>query len=163
MLISFDTLPKNARIWIFPSSRLLNDSDVLKIEEHCSAFLQSWTAHKMDLDAAFKIIDHAFLVISVDEKNTGASGCSLDKLHQFVKQLGMELSVSFLERLNITFLQENGETTILPIKEVEKKIQHAEINAETRVYDITLLSVEELSSKFQVPLRDTWLSRYLMN
>ncbi|MBK7682830.1 MAG: hypothetical protein IPJ26_10400 [Bacteroidetes bacterium] len=163
MLISFDTLPKNARIWIFPSSRLLSASEVLKIEEHCSAFLQSWTAHKMDLDAAFKIIDHAFLVISVDEKNTGASGCSLDKLHQFVKELGAELSLSFLERLNVTFLQENGETRILPLKEIEQKIQHAEINASTKVYDITLLSVEELSSKFKVPLSTTWLNRYLMN
>jgi hypothetical protein len=163
MLISFDTLPQHARIWIFPSSRLLNPTEEEKIETHCATFLQSWTAHKMDLDAAFKIIDHAFLVISVDEKNTDASGCSLDKLHMFVKQLGVELSVSFLERLNVTFLQENGETSILPLKEVEKKIQQSEINADTKVYDITLLSVEELSSKFKVPLSNTWLSRYLMN
>ncbi len=163
MLISFDTLPKNARIWIFPSSRLLNIAEVEKIEDRSSAFLHSWTAHKMDLDAAFKIVDRAFLIISVDEKNTGASGCSIDKLHQFVKELGAELSLSFLERLNVTFLQENGETCILPLKEIEQKIQHAEINANTKVYDITLLSVEELSSKFKVPLSTTWLNRYLMN
>ena len=163
MLISFDTLPKNARIWIFPSSRLLSPAEVEKIELHSSTFLQSWTAHKMDLDAAFKIVDRAFLIISVDEKNTGASGCSIDKLHQFVKELGAELSLSFLERLNVTFLQENGETSILPLKDIEQKIQHAEINANTKVYDITLLSVEELSSKFKVPLSTTWLNRYLMN
>ncbi|MFN0188621.1 MAG: hypothetical protein ACKVQV_07965 [Bacteroidia bacterium] len=163
MLISFDTLPQHARIWIFPSSRLLSPSEVGKIEELSSSFLQSWTAHKVDLDAAFKIIDHAFLVISVDEKNTGASGCSLDKLHQFVKQLGAELSVSFLDRLNVAFLQENGQTSILPLKEVERKIQQSEMNADTKVYDITLLSVEELTSKFKVPLSTTWLNRYLMN
>ena len=163
MLISFDTLPKNARIWIFPSSRLLNMAEVEKIEDRSSAFLQSWTAHKMDLDAAFIIVDRAFLIISVDEKNTGASGCSLDKLHLFVKELGAALSLSFLERLNVTFLQENGEACILPLKEIEQKIQHAEINADTKVYDITLLSVEELSSKFKVHLSANWLNRYLMN
>ncbi|MBK9637859.1 MAG: hypothetical protein IPO63_08575 [Bacteroidetes bacterium] len=163
MLISFETLPKEARIWIFPSSRLLNTDEVEKIANRCSSFLQSWTAHKMDLDAAFKIIDQAFLVISVDEKNTGASGCSIDKLHQFVKELGTELSLSFLERLNVTFLQENGETKILPLKEIEQKIQREEMNADTKVYDITLLSVDELNFKFKVPLSTTWLNRYLMN
>lgn len=163
MLIPFNTLPKDARIWIFPSNRILSSSEVNLIETRCSSFLKSWTAHKMDLDAAFSIIDQAFLIISVDENNTGASGCSLDKLHQFVKELGSELTVSFFERLNVTLILENGDTAILPLKDVEKKIQHAEITAETKVYDITLLNVEDLKTKFNVPLGDTWLSRYLMN
>lgn len=163
MLIPFHTLPKDARIWIFPSNRILNASEVDSIESRSASFLQSWTAHKMDLNAAFSIIDNAFLVISVDEKSTGASGCSLDKLHQFVRELGSELSLNFLERLNVTFLLDNGDTSILPLKEVEKKIQQAEITAETKVYDITLLSMEDLKTKFNVPLKTTWLSRYLMN
>jgi hypothetical protein len=163
MLIPFDTLPNDARIWIFPSSRILNAGEVELIKTRCASFLQSWTAHKMDLDAAFNIIDNAFLIISVDEKNTGASGCSLDKLHQFVKELGSELSLSFLERLNVAILLDNGSTAILPLKEVEKKIQNSEITAATKVYDITLLSVEDLNNKFSVPLGTTWLSRYLMN
>lgn len=163
MLIPFNTLPKDARIWIFPSSRILNASEVKFIETKCVSFLQNWTAHKMDLDAAFSIIDNAFLIISVDEKNTGASGCSLDKLHQFVKELGSELSLSFLERLNVTLLFDNGDAAILPLSEVEKKIQKSEITADTKVYDITLLNVEDLKTKFNVPLGTTWLSRYLMN
>lgn len=163
MLIPFNSLSKDARIWIFPSNRILNASEIKLIETNCVSFLQSWTAHKMDLDAAFSIIDNAFLIISVDEKNTGASGCSIDKLHQFVKELGTELSLSFLERLNVTLLFENGDAAILPLSEVEKKIQKSEITADTKVYDITLLNVEDLKTKFNVPLGTTWLSRYLMN
>lgn len=163
MLIPFNTLPKDARIWIFPSNRILNTSEVKYINAKCVTFLQSWTAHKLDLDAAFSIIDNAFLIISVNEKITGASGCSIDKLHQFVKELGNELSLSFLDRLNVTLQVDNGDTCILPLKEVEKKIQKAEITGDTKVYDITLLNIEDLQTKFNVPLSTTWLSRYLMN
>jgi hypothetical protein len=31
------------------------------------------------------------------------------------------------------------------------------------VYDITILSAGELTTKFKVPLGETWLSRYLLN
>jgi len=160
MLVSFDTIQEDARIWIFPSSRLLTNQDVEKINHSCSSFLTSWTAHKMDLNAALKVVDHAFLVISVDEQMTGASGCSLDKLHQFVKELGANLSVSFLERLNVTFLSEDEKVNILPIKEVESLLQNATISPSTIVYDVTLLVKGDLDTKFKVPLRETWINRY---
>ena len=160
MKILFDKVPGNARIWIFQSSRLLTSSEEMQLEKAAFDFLESWTAHKVGLTASATLRDHLFLVIAVDETEVGASGCSLDKLHQFVKSLELSLGIKLLDRLNIAFVNSEGELAIEPLHRFEEMLKAGSVDGETRVYDLTVADVAAYKSHFLGPLKNTWLQRY---
>ncbi|MBL7923291.1 MAG: hypothetical protein JNL88_03745 [Bacteroidia bacterium] len=160
MIVAFDSIPEEARVWVFQSDRFLTTAEESGLSRATGAFLESWTAHAADLKSAFRIIDHVFLVIAVDERNTGASGCSLDKLHQFVKQAGSQLNIDFLNRLRVTYLRGDDALNSVSLTELETLMSHGEVMAETKVYDVTVQTVAELKTSFVRELKNTWLNRY---
>ena len=49
MLVNFDVLPKNSRIWIYQSNRSFTEIELEDISSKLNVFLQSWSAHGSDL------------------------------------------------------------------------------------------------------------------
>ena len=81
MWVPFEQLPASARLWIF-SSPVPLDTDLLlpPLQE----FIRSWTAHQQDLRASASLSEGYFMLLAVDEAQTSASGCSIDKATHFV-------------------------------------------------------------------------------
>ncbi len=161
MILAFDELPLHSRVWIFQASRLITGDEISEISRKTENFLNEWTAHKVDLKAACKIIDHLFLVISVDETSVNASGCSLDKLHRFVKDLQESLKLDFFNRLKVAYVDRNQQIAISPVSEIESALRAGEMNGDVLVYDITVTSVGDLQTGFCTSLKKSWLNRYL--
>ena len=67
MLVDFDNLSEDARIWIFPSDRPLTDNQESYISSEISNHLRHWTAHSNPLKAGFKILEKHFIIIALDE------------------------------------------------------------------------------------------------
>src|SRR3546814_18178135 len=44
-----------------------------------------------------------FIVVMVDETNSAASGCSIDSLHRFMKELEKALNIQLFDRLHIAW------------------------------------------------------------
>ena len=103
MLVSFDSLPDHARIWIYPSNRKLSEEEVALVKERTSEFLTQWTAHGTDLTAGFDLPYDRFLVISLNQDQAAASGCSIDASVRFIQSLQEELGVDLLYKMNVTF------------------------------------------------------------
>ena len=53
MLVDFNTLPDDSRIWIYQANRTLTEDEVSEIETKLSKFIQEWTAHGANLNAGF--------------------------------------------------------------------------------------------------------------
>lgn len=160
MLVSFDSIPDTARVWIFPSSRTLNNEQLEQLQHLASSFLETWTAHDHALHASFHCSHAHFLVFTVDESRTGASGCSIDKLHRFVKSCEPMFQVQFFDRLKVAIPQEEG-VQLQPVSEVEKAIAEGRLTGDQPVFDSTVATMEEFRTGFVKPLRQTWLNRYL--
>lgn len=160
MLVSFDQLPDSARLWIFQSSTRLSNVDVLDLQRVAESFVENWTAHQSALHGAVVIVDQIFLVVAVDEKITGASGCSIDKLNQFMRGREQAMNMKWFDRLLVSYKDENGDPHQLRLSSIEEKLQSGELNAETLVYDTTIENVGAFKSRFVAPLKNTWLNRY---
>ena len=77
----------HSRVWIYQSDRKLTADEVVQIQMNLDNFTRSWTAHNNQLKAKAEIRYNRFLVLIVDESQAGASGCSIDKSVNFMKQL----------------------------------------------------------------------------
>ena len=78
--IAFDQLPSDARLWIFAAERPLSAVERDRVLAETDAFIDQWTAHGVPLTAARDVRYDQFVLVGVDERAAGVSGCSVDAL-----------------------------------------------------------------------------------
>jgi hypothetical protein len=95
-LTSFDKLPDDARVWIFGAAAPVDHVDAAKLLAVVDTFLEQWKAHGHPLTAARDWRDERFLVIGVDQRTEGASGCSIDGLFRALQDLERAVGASLV-------------------------------------------------------------------
>lgn len=160
MLVDFNELPDNARIWIYQSNRSFTDAELLEVEEGLTSFLTDWTAHGSELEAGFEIRYKRFLVIGLDQNRAGASGCSIDASVHFIQQLEQRYQVELLDRMNVSFKQ--GEyITYKPLKDFKKLAKEKAVGANTIVFNNLVATKGEYLEHWEVPAHESWHSRFV--
>jgi len=146
---------ENSRVWIYQSDKKLADTLVQQIQQHLDAFTAEWTAHNHQLKAKAEIRYNRFFILIVDESQTGASGCSIDKSVNFMKRLEQEFGLNLFDRFNLAY-REAGEVLSLPRHQFGEKLKEGSINTNTIVYNNLVQNLTELNSKWEVPFKDSW-------
>ncbi|PKP25785.1 MAG: ABC transporter ATPase [Bacteroidetes bacterium HGW-Bacteroidetes-2] len=159
MLIPFENLPDDSRIWIYPSNRKLNDAEVAEIETKLQEFLAQWTAHGADLEAGFEIKYNRFIIIGLNQENASASGCSIDASVHFIQQLEKEYETDFLDKMNVTFY--TGQfLTHKPLTEFKTMAKAKSISKNTIVFNNLINTKAEYIESWEVPAEESWHSRF---
>lgn len=163
MLVEFQDMPAEARLWVYQADRPLSSSEQEFIRDQSVNFIHQWTAHGANLKASFEICFDQFLVITVDENFNQASGCSIDSSVQFVRFLEQDLKVSFLDRTLVAFLDEelkpNGVVT-RSLKEIKEKVNSGEIEEGSIVFNNMVTSKREFDTNWKIEANKSWLSKY---
>jgi hypothetical protein len=107
------------------------------------------------LPAAGQIRYNRFLILIVDESQAGASGCSIDKSVNFMKQLEQHFSISLFDRFNLAY-RSGEEVVSVPRQQFEELLKGGQINTETIVFNNLVQNVTELQTKWEVPFKDSW-------
>jgi hypothetical protein len=164
MYIPFDEMPATARIWIYQANRPLNDTEQDYAIQRGQQFAEHWAAHGQDLRSSVQVRHNYFLILAVDEQYNIASGCSIDSSVALVRELEQKFteqsSFSFFDRMQIALWQD-GEVNMLPMKDAKAKVSNGEISPETLTFDNTVPTKEALESRWKIPVKDSWLARYL--
>ena len=104
MLVEFDTLPEESRVWIYQANRSFSETEISEINEKLKVFIEAWTAHGQDLQSGFKVVYKRFIVIALNQNLNAATGCSIDASVHFIQQFLKK--ALYLVRINqILFLQ----------------------------------------------------------
>ncbi|MFA6086595.1 ABC transporter ATPase [Mucilaginibacter sp.] len=144
-----------SRVWVYQSDRKLTADEVVQIQMHLDNFTRSWTAHNNQLKAKAEIRYNRFLVLIVDETQAGASGCSIDKSVNFMKQLEQEFGINLFDRFNLAY-RDGEEIISVPRHQFEELLKSGKINTETIVFNNLAQNVAELETKWEVPFKDSW-------
>ena len=159
MHIDFDQMPDQARLWIYQVSRPLTIDEVSFVEKYTKQFISKWQAHGQDLKASFKIEYNQFLIITVDESFSQASGCSIDSSVHLIQALENELGVSFMTTSQVAFLLED-KINLFAFNNLKEQVSNDVIHPETKVFDNTVKNLAEFKEKWLVPSDQTWVGRY---
>jgi len=157
--VPFDELPPDARLWIFPASRPLSQPEQRRLLAEADRFIDQWAAHGVPLSAASDIRHDQFLLIGVNERAAGASGCSVDALVRTMSQLERELGVELVEHGPV--LYRSGER----IERVSRDgfaalASRGDVNLDTVVFDNTLTRVGDIrDGRWEVRAADAWHAR----
>src|SRR3970040_991811 len=103
MLVDFNTLPDESKIWIYQSNRKFSDEEITEIEKALEAFVTNWAAHGTSLEASFQLKYNRFIILAVNQETQAATGCSIDASVQFIQSLEQKYTVDLLDKMNVTF------------------------------------------------------------
>ena len=159
MLVPFKLLNNDSKIWIYQSSRKFSEPEKNLIVKKTSDFLTEWTAHGHSLQAGFEIVFDQFLIIGVNEDVNEASGCSIDKSVNHIRNLEKSLNVKLLERSKIA-LKENTKISLVNFSEIKKMISQGLISKETQVFNNAVTSKGELGTSWIQTAGHSWMKRY---
>ena len=154
MLVNFNTIPEESRIWIYAAEQKLTNEQESYILKYISNHLKNWEAHKVFLTAGVTILENQFVVVALDETKNGASGCSIDTLQNTIQELENELSISLLNRLNV-FCKIDDETHCISTTKLAENT-----NKDTLFYDLTIQKKSELHTYLK-PISEGWCASYL--
>src|SRR3978361_2025907 len=94
---------EQSRVWIYQSDKELGDEQAKQLLDQLNNFATAWTAHNQQLKAKAEVRYNRFLILIVDESQAGASGCSIDKSVNFMKQLEQEFGINLFDRFNLAY------------------------------------------------------------
>jgi|TARA_B110000902_G_scaffold148048_1_gene170712 hypothetical protein len=160
MLVNFDVLPENSRIWIYQSNRSFSEIELEDISAKLIVFLQSWSAHGSDLQAGFEIKYKRFIVIALDQEKQSATGCSIDASVQFIQALETLYSVDLMDKMNVSYKQ--GEyVAYKTLTDFKKMAKDKAVSKNTIVFNNLVNSKVEYQEFWEVPVSESWHSRFV--
>lgn len=145
----------HSRVWVYQSDRKLTDAETLQAQVLLDKFTTGWTAHNNQLQAKAEIRYNRFLILIVDESQAGASGCSIDKSVNFMKQLEQQFGINLFDRFNLAY-RDGEEILSVPRHQFEDLLKAGKINTETIVFNNLAQNITELQTKWEVPFKDSW-------
>ena len=159
MIVPFEKLPPESRIWIYPSNRPFRDGELEYLKDALTIFLSGWTAHNQELEAGFILPYNRFIILGLNQEKTNASGCSIDSSVHFIQELEKKLDLILLDKMNVTFKQ-GDYLTHKSLEDFKKMVKEKSINKSTIVFNNLVDTVEAYQKFWEVPAQDSWHSRF---
>ena len=159
MYVPFDTLPEDAKIWIYQSNRKFSDEEIQEIEKDLTSFLEDWSAHGQQLEASFVTKYNRFIIIAVNQETQAATGCSIDASVQFIQNLEQKYEVDLLDKMNVTFKvgEHVAHKTLIDFKKMAKD---KAVTGDTIVFNNLVNNIAEFNESWETPAADSWHSRF---
>ena len=160
MFIPFETLPSNARVWIYQSDRYLSTEEENYLYTELTQFCEQWNAHGQPLRTSFKIEHHFFVVLAVDENYNDASGCSIDGSVRILKSLQEKFGINFLDRSRVAF-RLNNEIKSFSLPELKNLFSSGKLVATTSTFNNLVATKSDFEKEWLIPVEKSWLAKYV--
>lgn len=159
--VPFESLPDDARVWVFGSDRTIADAESTQLLGAVDQFIDRWAAHGTPLHASRDWREGRFLTIAVDQRQAGASGCSIDGLFRTLQGLESTLGASLVGGGRIYYRSADGSVTSVARDEVESLGEQGIIGRDTTVFDPTVTTLGDWRKRFETTAGSSWHAQLL--
>lgn len=160
MLVKFESLPEDSRVWIYQASRSFSKEEIVEIEKDLDNFVEEWTAHGQDLRAGYEIRYNRFIILGLDQGMNMASGCSIDASVHFIQSLEKRYQLELLDKMNVSYKQ--GEyIAYKPLLEFKKMAKEKAVSEKTIVFNNLVNNKAEYLEHWEVPASESWHARFM--
>ena len=160
MLVDFNTLPDESRVWIYQANRSLTEQEIQEISKKLDVFINNWTAHGSDLSSGYDIVYKRFIVIGLNQNLNKATGCSIDASVHFIQQLEKDYAIDLMDKMNVSYKQ--GEyIAYKSLADFRKMAKDKAVSKNTIVFNNLVNTIAEFKENWEVPASESWHGRFL--
>ena len=160
MLVDFNTLPEESRVWIYQANRSFTDTELDEIKTKLDQFLERWTAHGSDLNAGYTIKYKRFIVIALNQLLSKATGCSIDASVHFIQQLEKDYDVDLMDKMNVSYKQ-GDYVAYKTLSDFRKMAKDKAVSKNTIVFNNLVTNIAEFNENWEVPAHESWHGRFV--
>ncbi len=159
MIIDFNKLPDDSRLWIYQSNRDFSDDELSEIKSLTESFLVNWQAHNKELEVSYEIKYNRFIILGVNQSVNSPGGCSIDLSIRFIKDLSERINVDLLDRMNINYRNKDG-IKCLKLNDFKDLLNSKSINGETIIFNNLVKTKIEYLNNWETNIKNSWLSQF---
>ncbi|MEN8187372.1 MAG: ABC transporter ATPase [Bacteroidota bacterium] len=159
MLVDFNSLPDNSKVWIYQSNKEFSKKQQDKISVLLDNFVDFWTHHGDDIKGSYDIKYGHFIILAIDESYNAISGCSIDASINIISEIENKYGVELLNRMNTAF-RDGENINIVSLPDFQKYAKMQKILPETIVFNNMITTKEELKNEWEVKANQSWHKRY---
>lgn len=160
MLVNFDALPEESRVWIYQANRSFSETEIEEIKIKLNTFIENWSAHGSDLQAGYTIVYKRFIVIALNQNLNTATGCSIDDSVSFIQQLEKDYNIDLMDKMNVSYKQ--GEfIAYKSLTDFRKMAKQKAVSKNTIVFNNLVANIAEFKENWEVPASESWHNRFL--
>jgi len=158
MIVGFSTIPEEAKIWVFPSSRKFYPQEIEEITKTLESFLSGWKSDRNEIECSYLIKHDRFILVTANDTENSVSLEAHDALTSFIIELEKKLEIVLLDKINVCYKQ--GEfVQYKDIVEFKKMIKSKGVSEKTIVFNNMITVKEELRYNWEVNIMESWLGR----
>lgn len=139
------------RTWIYRSVKKLSPEIEADILRRGKEFSRAWLSHGEKLVSDFRVLHHHFLIFSVDQRISSASGCSIDSSVGFIREVEKTYNLGLLDRMQIGFMKD-GEVVFHHFNDLEKLAAEGVIGKDDLVFNTLVENLREFDNSFLTPI-----------
>lgn len=158
----FNNLPDNSRVWIYQSSRELNEQEVQQASALIKDFVQQWTSHSEKVVADGALVYNRFIVLAADESFVTLGGCSIDSSVKVMRQLELQFNTTLFDRLIVAY-RENAAIKTASQSAFQNLFEQGAVNRDTIVFNNLVPTLKDFREKWETPLAGSWHARMLVS
>ena len=160
MLVNFEDLPEESKVWIYPSNRKFYPNEISEIEVKLKGFVENWKQKDDNFKASYRFLYNRFLIIVADDENVTLTNTDIDLSVSFILELQKMYNVELLDRMNICFKQ-GDYIQYKELKDFKKLLKNRAVTGKTIIFDNLIISKTDLENHWEVPIEDSWYNRFL--
>jgi hypothetical protein len=151
------SLPPVSRIWVFSATRDLSPDDVSRLTDVLSRVFAVWTKKSPGVRGVFEFRDARFLVVGADEREACVSGCGIDAMMQWMKQIETASGLRLVDRMQVFWRGDDGVVRSAHRAEFKRLLESGELSPRTRVFDTAAATSDVFrDGRFELPLAESW-------
>jgi hypothetical protein len=160
------TLPESAKVWVFPSNKLLTEEIKDKVRHRLLSFIDTWLSHSDKVTGGFDILHDKFILVaatvinSTSKSESTPSGCAIDKLFAEITKISDELLLEISNNGNIFFIDSNANNSQvkeLTRDEFQDYVNNNLISENTLVFNTSVNTLSDIiNNRFMIPFHTSW-------
>lgn len=160
MFVEFDTIPDDAKFWIYPSSRKFYPNEIDAVEEKVKYFVENWKTTDPNFTASYQFLYNRFIILTADDAENPLTNADIDASVAFILELQQEYNVTLLDRMNVCFKQ--GEfVQYKDLKDFKKLLKNKALTSKTIIFDNLINTKYDFEKFWEIPIEDSWYNRFL--
>lgn len=156
-MTAIESLPPGSRVWVFAANRPLTEEDEARLADVVSRVFDVWAKKSPCVRGVREFREGRFLVVGADEREDRVSGCGIDAMMQWVRQLEAESGLRLVDRMLVFWRGDDGAVRSATRGDFTRLLASGEVGPATPVFD-TAASTSDVfrAGRFVLPLAESW-------
>ena len=160
MLVDYEAISDNAKVWVYPSSRKFYATEINAIKNEIESFLKEWKKDDESFLSSYKFLYNRFIILLADSSKSPLTNSDIDASVSFILKLQNSFNVELLDRMNVCFKQ--GEfVQYKELKDFKALLKNKAVTGKTIIFDNLITNKSDLENYWEIPIKDSWYNRYL--